>query len=212
MSQLAFIVVGHVDHCRSALVGRLTEDTGALKEGSVEKIQRMCRDQRKRFEYAFLLDALEEEQLQGVTVDIAEARFRWQDRDSLVIDAPGHQEFIKNMISGAAHADAALLLVDAKEGVQEQSRRHAYLLSFLGIRQVAVVVSKMDLVEFSQTIFDRVTDDYTPVLADLGLRPVAFIPVSASRGGPQTRPSERLRRGPATPHTPCPPASRSTVV
>ena len=192
MSQLAFIVVGHVDHGKSTLVGRLLADTGALQEGRVEKIQRICQEQRKRFEYAFLLDALEEEQLQGVTIDITEARFRWQDRDYLVIDAPGHQEFIKNMISGAAHADAALLLVDAKEGVQEQSRRHAYLLSFLGIRQVAVVVSKMDLVEFSQTIFDRVTDDYTPVLADLGLRPVAFIPVSASDGDNVTVHSERL--------------------
>jgi bifunctional enzyme CysN/CysC len=192
MSQLAFIVVGHVDHGKSTLVGRLLADTGALQDGRVEKIQRICQEQRKRFEYAFLLDALEEEQLQGVTIDITEARFRWQDREYLVIDAPGHQEFIKNMISGAAHADAALLLVDAKEGVQEQSRRHAYLLSFLGIRQIAVVVSKMDLVEFSQTIFDRVTDDYTAVLTDLGLQPVAFIPVAASEGDNVTVHSERL--------------------
>jgi bifunctional enzyme CysN/CysC len=192
MAQLAFVVVGHVDHGKSTLVGRLLAETGALQEGRLEKIQRICQEQRKRFEYAFLLDALEEEQLQGVTIDITEARFRCADRDYLVIDAPGHQEFLKNMISGAAHADAALLLVDAKEGVQEQSRRHAYLLSFLGIRQIAVVVSKMDLVDFSHTIFDRIVDDYTPVLGDLGLAPVAFVPVSASEGDNVTGRSARL--------------------
>jgi bifunctional enzyme CysN/CysC len=199
MTELAFVVVGHVDHGKSTLVGRLLADTGALQEGRLEKIQRICQEQRKRFEYAFLLDALEEEQLQGVTIDITEARFRCGDRDYLVIDAPGHQEFLKNMISGAAHADAALLLVDAKEGVQEQSRRHAYLLSFLGIRQIAVVVSKMDLVDFSQTIFDRIVDDYSPVLGDLGLEPIAFVPVSATDGANVTVHSERLPwyRGPS---------------
>src|SRR5882762_4822241 len=199
MPRLAFVVVGHVDHGKSTLVGRLLADTGALEPDRVDKVRRICQEQRKRFEYAFLLDALEEEQLQGVTIDITEARFRCGDRDYLVIDAPGHQEFLKNMISGAAHADAALLLVDAKEGVQEQSRRHAYLLSFLGIRQIAVVVSKMDLVDFSQTIFDRIVDDYSPVLGDLGLQPVAFVPVSATDGDNVTVHSERLPwyRGPS---------------
>ncbi len=182
MPRLAFVVVGHVDHGKSTLVGRLLAETGAVEPGRVEKARRICEERRRPFEYAFLLDALEEEQLQGVTIDMTEARFQWHDRDYLVIDAPGHQEFVRNMITGAAHADAALLLVDAKEGVQEQSCRHAYLLSFLGIKHVAVVVSKMDLVDWSETAFNRLVDDYAPVLAKLNLQPVAFIPVSAKDG------------------------------
>ena len=182
MPGLAFVVVGHVDHGKSTLVGRLLADTGSLQPGRIEKARRICEERRRPFEYAFLLDALEEEQLQGVTIDMTEARFHWRDRDYLVIDAPGHQEFVRNMITGAAHADAALLLVDAKEGVQEQSCRHAYLLSFLGIKHVAVVVSKMDLVDWSQTAFNRLVDDYAPVLARLKLHPLGFIPVSAKEG------------------------------
>jgi len=199
MSRLAFVVVGHVDHGKSTLVGRLLADTGALQEGRIEKIRRICEEQRKPFEYAFLLDALEEEQLQGVTIDITQVRFGCRDREYLVIDAPGHKEFIKNMITGAAHADAALLLVDAKEGVQEQTRRHAYLLSFLGIKQTAVVVNKMDLVDYAETFFDRITDEYRPLLASLNLHPVAFVPVSARTGENLTTRSERPSwyRGPS---------------
>ncbi|MBI1847562.1 MAG: adenylyl-sulfate kinase [Candidatus Rokubacteria bacterium] len=190
--RLAFVVVGHVDHGKSTLVGRLLAETGALQDGRLEKVRRICQEQHKPFEYAFLLDALEEEQLQGVTIDITEVRFPWRDHEYLVIDAPGHREFIKNMITGAAHADAALLLVDAKEGIQEQSRRHAYLLSFLGITKVAVVVSKMDLVEYSETIFDRIRDEYTHFLAGLNLHPLAFVPISAVAGENLLGPSDRL--------------------
>src|SRR5882762_7855761 len=189
MPGLAFVVVGHVDHGKSTLVGRLLADTGSLQPGRIEKARRICEERRRPFEYAFLLDALEEEQLQGVTIDMTEARFHWRDRDYLVIDAPGHQEFVRNMITGAAHADAALLLVDAKEGVQEQSCRHAYLLSFLGIKHVAVVVSKMDLVDWSQTAFDRLVYDYAPVLARLKLHRLAFVPVSAKEGDNLISPS-----------------------
>jgi bifunctional enzyme CysN/CysC len=193
VSRLAFVVVGHVDHGKSTLVGRLLADTGALHDGHLEKVRRICAEQRKPFEYAFLLDALEEEQLQGVTVDITEVQFQWRDREYLMIDAPGHQEFIQKMITGAAHADAALLLVDAKEGIQEQSRRHAYLLSFLGIKQTAVVVNKMDLVDYSEHFFNRIKDDYTPVLEALNLHPVGFIPASARNGDNLITRSERLR-------------------
>ena len=181
-SPLAFVVVGHLDHGKSSLVGRLLADTGALTEGRIEKTRRICQEQGKGFEYAFLLDALEAEQLQGVTIDVAEVRFTWQNRDFRIIDAPGHKEFIKNMLTGAAHADAALLLVDVKEGVQEQSRRHAYLLGFLGVKQVAVVASKMDLVDYAEAIFDRVRDDCSAVIRGLDIRPAAFIPVSATDG------------------------------
>jgi len=191
MPRLAFVVVGHVDHGKSTLVGRLLADTGAVEPGRVEKARRICEERRRSFEYAFLLDALEEVQLQGVTIDMTEARFRWRDRDYLVIDAPGHQEFVRNMITGAAHADAALLLVDAKEGVQEQSCRHAYLLSFLGIKHVAVVVSKMDLVDWSEERFIEIRRQFEEFLPRLNMKDVQFIPVSALNGDANSVPITR---------------------
>lgn len=196
--RLAFVVVGHVDHGKSTLVGRLLADTGTVEAARVEKVRRICEAQRKPFEYAFLLDALEAEQLQGVTIDVAEVRFRWGGREYVFIDAPGHREFVKNMVTGAAHADAALLLVEAREGVQEQSRRHAYLLGFLGVREVAVVVSKMDLAGYAREAFDRVVDEYGRFLAEIGIRPRIFIPISAAEGENITAPSARLDwyRGP----------------
>lgn len=192
MARLAFVVVGHVDHGKSTLIGRLLADTGALPDGRVEKVRQICEAQRKPFEYAFLLDALEAEQLQGVTIDITEVRFTWQGRDYLIIDAPGHKEFMKNMITGAAHADAALLVVDAREGVQEQSYRHAYLLSFLGVRTVAVVVTKMDLVDYGQEVFERIRAEYRRFLEDLKIRPVGFVPVSAVGGDNVTARTSRM--------------------
>ena len=196
---MPLVVVGHVDHGKSTLVGRLLSDTGSLQDGRLEKVRRICEEQRKPFEYAFLLDALEAEQLQGVTIDVTEARFHWRGRDYIIIDAPGHKEFMKNMITGAAHADAALLVIDAREGVQEQSRRHAYLLSFLGVRYVAVIVSKMDLAAYAEDAFVRIRDEYEAFLASLGIRPAAFIPISAKDGENITERSRRVAwyRGPS---------------
>ena len=110
----AFVVVGHVDHGKSTLVGRLLADTDALPDGALDRVRRICEEQHKAFEYAFLLDALEEEQIQGVTIDVTRVRFGWGGRRYVIIDAPGHREFLRNMITGAAHAAAAILLVDAR--------------------------------------------------------------------------------------------------
>jgi bifunctional enzyme CysN/CysC len=192
MSRLSFVVVGHVDHGKSTLVGRLLADTGSLQEGRLEKVRRICEEQRKPFEYAFLLDALEAEQLQGVTIDVTEVRLTWNGREYLFIDAPGHKEFIKNMITGAAHADAALLLVDAREGLQEQSFRHAYLLSFLGIRDIVVVVSKMDLVGYDRTVFEGLRSEYSRFLDGLHVRSIGFVPISATEGDNVATRSPRL--------------------
>src|SRR5438105_11083815 len=148
--RLTIVVVGHVDHGKSTLLGRLYADTGSLPDGKLERVQAICRQQGKAFEYAFLFDAFLEEQEQGITIDTARTFFSWQGRQYVVIDAPGHKEFLKNMVSGAARAEAALLVIDAREGVQEQSRKHGLLLSLLGVRQVAVVVNKMDLVDYDQ--------------------------------------------------------------
>jgi bifunctional enzyme CysN/CysC len=196
--QLSIVVVGHVDHGKSTLLGRLYADTGSLPEGKLEKVQAICRQQGKEFEYAFLFDAFLEEQEQGITIDTARTFFRWGQRDYIIIDAPGHKEFLKNMISGAARAEAALLVIDAREGVQEQSRRHGHLLSLLGVRQVAVVVNKMDLVECSQAAFAAIEREYRAFLGELGVTPERVIPASAKLGDNVAETGKRMPwyRGP----------------
>lgn len=181
-AHLNIVIVGHVDHGKSTLVGRLYADTGSLPDGKLEKVQAICRQQGKEFEYAFLFDAFLEEQEQGITIDTARTFFSWKGRQYIIIDAPGHKEFLKNMVSGAARAEAALLLIDAYEGVKEQSRKHGYLLSLLGVKQVAVVVNKMDLVGYRQDVFARIETEYSDFLALLKVKPQRFIPVSAKQG------------------------------
>ena len=179
---LNIVIVGHVDHGKSTLLGRLYADTGSLPDGKLEKVQAICRQQGKEFEYAFLFDAFLEEQEQGITIDTARTFFMWKGRYYIIIDAPGHKEFLKNMISGAARAEAALLLIDALEGVKEQSKKHGYLLSLLGVRQFAVVVNKMDLVGYRQDVFEGIEKEYREFLAQFGAVPERIIPVSAKLG------------------------------
>ena len=179
---LNIVIVGHVDHGKSTLLGRLYADTGSLPDGKLEKVQAICRQQGKEFEYAFLFDAFLEEQEQGITIDTARTFFIWKGRQYIIIDAPGHKEFLKNMISGAARAEAALLLIDALEGVKEQSKKHGYLLSLLGVRQFAVVVNKMDLVGYRQDVFEGIEKEYREFLGQFGAVPERIIPVSAKLG------------------------------
>jgi bifunctional enzyme CysN/CysC len=179
---LNLVIVGHVDHGKSTLIGRLYADTGSLPEGKLERVQAICRQQGKEFEYAFLLDAFLEEQEQGITIDTARSFFTWQNRQYIILDAPGHKEFLKNMVSGAARAEAALLLIDALEGVKEQSKRHGYLLSMLGVKQVAVVVNKMDLVDYRQDVFLGLEKEFREFLEQCTVVPAHVIPVSAKFG------------------------------
>src|SRR5437773_7749422 len=144
--KLRVVFVGHVDHGKSTLIGRILHDTGSLPEGKIELIQKASAAEGMEFEFAFLLDALLEEQKQNVTIDTTEIPFRTARRSYAIIDAPCHKEFLKNMITGASRAEAAILVISADEGVREQSRRHAYLLSMLGITNLSVVSNKMDLV------------------------------------------------------------------
>jgi len=181
-AKVRIVIVGHVDHGKSTLIGRLFHDTDSLPEGKVEAIRKASEAEGMEFEYAFLLDALLEEQAQNITIDTTQLPFRTAKREYVIIDAPGHKEFLKNMITGASTADAAFLLIDANEGIQEQSRRHAYLLSLLGIRQVVVAVNKMDLVGFSQEVFDRIRAEYGVFLEKLGVAPMHFVPISAKNG------------------------------
>ena len=176
------VIVGHVDHGKSTVIGRLLADTHSLPEGKLEQVRAQCELNSKPFEYAFLLDALKDEQAQGITIDAARVFFKSRLRYYLILDAPGHIEFLKNMITGAARAEAALLVIDAAEGVQENSRRHGYMVSLLGIRQLAVVVNKMDLVGWDRGVYDRIVREYGAFLDQVGIQAACFIPVSA-RGG-----------------------------
>ncbi len=181
-TKLKIVFVGHVDHGKSTLIGRILHDTGSLPEGKVEEIKKACAAEGMGFEFAFLLDALLEEQKQNVTIDTTEIPFRTPRRQYAIIDAPGHKEFLKNMITGASRADAAILVISADEGVREQSRRHAYLLSMLGIKHVIVVVNKMDLVDYSEKRFREIEQEYRKFLRELGLDARTFIPASAREG------------------------------
>jgi bifunctional enzyme CysN/CysC len=189
---LSLVFVGHVDHGKSTLIGRLLFDTHSVPDGKTERIQAACKAEGMEFEYAFLLDALLEEQAQNITMDTTRVPFRTARRTFTIIDAPGHKEFLKNMITGAASADAAVLLVDAREGLREQTRRHGFLLSLLGLTQVVVAVNKMDLVQYDRAIFERIRTELGEFLGKLGVTPSYYVPISAKFGDGLLGRSERL--------------------
>jgi bifunctional enzyme CysN/CysC len=191
--KLRVVFVGHVDHGKSTLIGRILHDTGSLPEGKIDEIKKACAAEGMEFEFAFLLDALLEEQKQNVTIDTTEIPFRTSRRRYAIIDAPGHKEFLKNMITGASRADAAILVISADEGVREQSRRHAYLLGMLGVKHVIVVVNKMDLVDYSEKRFREIEQEYRKFLSGLGLAARTFIPASAREGENVARASMKMK-------------------
>ena len=182
LERMDIVAVGHVDHGKSTVIGRLMADTGSLPDGKLDQVKAMCKVNARPFEYAFLLDALKNEQAQGITIDTARCFFNTSKRHYIIHDAPGHVEFLKNMITGASRAQAALLVIDAKEGVRENSKRHGYILSMLGIRQISVLVNKMDLLAWDQAAFDAITHEYADFLGRLGVHPLSFIPISARDG------------------------------
>ncbi|MEA4926792.1 MAG: adenylyl-sulfate kinase [Syntrophomonadaceae bacterium] len=176
------VMAGHVDHGKSTILGRLLVDAGSLPQGKLEQIRDRCRRTARPFEYAFLLDALKDEQAQGVTIDSARCFFKTQNRDYIIIDAPGHTEFIKNMVSGASRAEAAFLVIDAVEGVQANSKRHALYLALLGVGQVCILINKMDLADYREDRFDEIVRSFTEYLRHIKVDPVLFIPVSGFNG------------------------------
>ncbi len=181
-SHLNLVIVGHVDHGKSTLVGRMLADLNVLPDGKLEQIKNYCANNAKPFEYAFILDALKEERRQGITIDVSRIFFRSETRSYMILDAPGHEEFIKNMVTGAAHADVAILLVDAKEGLRENTQRHILMLSLLGTENVVVVINKLDLVDYNESTFFRLKDQVTRMLEGQGLKADRIIPASAYNG------------------------------
>src|SRR2546425_8903867 len=182
IEQLKIVIVGHVDHGKSTFVGRLFHDTGSLPEGKLEQLQKVAERRGVPFEWANLMDALQSERDQNITIDTAQIWFHTKKRQYVIIDAPGHKEFLKNMVTGAANAEAALLVIDANEGVQEQSRRHGYLLNLLGIRQIAVLVNKLDLENYSQERYNHIETEYRAWLKSIGVEAKLFIPIAARHG------------------------------
>ena len=180
--QLKLVIVGHVDHGKSTFIGRLLHDTGSLPEGKLEELEAVARRRGAPLELANFTDAFQAERDQNVTIDTAQAWFRTPAREYVLIDAPGHREFLKNMVTGAAHAHAACLVVDAAEGLREQSRRHAYLLQLLGLRHLVVLVNKMDLAGFDEAAFRRAEAECKAMLAAAGLSPAAIVPIVARDG------------------------------
>jgi len=190
--QLKFVIVGHVDHGKSTLIGRLLFDTKSIPEDKIEEARRISKDLGQDMQFAYLLDHLEEERRQGITIDTTQAFFRSGGREYVIIDAPGHVEFVKNMITGASQADASVMIVDAKEGIQEQTKRHAYLLALMGFKQVIVLVNKMDSVGYDEACFNGIRDSITDFFGTIGLKPFCCIPASALLGENIASPSKEM--------------------
>jgi len=186
------VIVGHVDHGKSTLVGRLLYDTDSLPDGKIEQLRAVSEKRGSTLEWSFLLDALQIERDQGITVDTTQIWFATRQRRYVIIDAPGHKQFLKNMVTGAASAEAALLVVDAAQGMAEQTRRHAYLLSLMGIAQLAVVVNKVDLIDHDEQRFAALEADIHRFLESLGVTASAVIPISARHGDNIASRSDKL--------------------
>ncbi|MBN1846437.1 MAG: hypothetical protein JW810_12180 [Sedimentisphaerales bacterium] len=189
---LKFVAVGHVDHGKSTLIGRLLYDTGSLPPDKMDEVRQMSEQGDGEPEFAFVMDHLEEERRNRVTIDTAQIFFKTARRRYVIIDAPGHKQFLKNMITGSTQAEAALLLVAAEEGLQEQTHRHAYMLGLLGIKQLLVVINKMDLVGYRRDRFEQVKADITRRLREFGIEPALVIPICAQRGDNVARRSDNM--------------------
>jgi small GTP-binding protein len=189
---LPIVIVGHVDHGKSTLIGRLLYETGCLPADKYSEIQRSSENLGKSTEFAFVMDCLEEERSRGITIDTTQTFFRTSKRRYVIIDAPGHKEFLKNMITGASQAEAALLIIDSFEGIRDQTKRHAYLLGMLGLKQIIVLLNKIDLVAYSQTKLEKLRTEIADFLDRLNVRPTFIFPISALHGDNVVTPSQKI--------------------
>lgn len=192
MQQLKFVMVGHVDHGKSTLIGRLFFDTDSLPPDKKAEVEASSKELGRDIEFAFLMDHLKEEREQGITIDTAQTFFKTDKREYVIIDAPGHVEFVKNMITGASQAEAGMIIVDAEEGVQEQTKRHSYILGMLGLEQIIVLVNKMDLINFDQGKFDELQKKMAEFLGSLNLKAQYYIPISAMKGDNVAKKSDNM--------------------
>ncbi|MFP3318064.1 MAG: translation elongation factor EF-1 subunit alpha [Thermoplasmata archaeon] len=192
---LNVVFIGHVDHGKSTTVGRLLLDTGAIDPRIIEQYRKEAAEKGKAtFEFAWVMDRLKEERERGVTIDVAHKEFQSNKYYITIIDAPGHRDFVKNMITGTSQADAAILVVSAKEGVQEQTREHMFLARALGVPQMVVAVNKMDATTppYSQEAYNNVKAEVEKLLKSVGYKDVIFVPISGYVGDNVVKPSPNL--------------------
>lgn len=192
---LNLAMIGHVDHGKSTLTGRLLYETGAVDEHTIEQYRKEAEAKGKAtFEFAWILDRLKEERERGLTIDIAHQKFETDKYYFTIVDCPGHKDFVKNMITGTSQADAAVLVVDAKDGVMEQTKEHIFLARTLGVNQVIVAINKMDAVNYSKERFEEVKKDVEELLKLVGFKSenIIFVPVSAYHGDNVTKKSDKM--------------------
>jgi elongation factor 1-alpha len=191
--RINLVVIGHKDHGKSTLIGRLLYDSKAILKQKLNDIRSELKHTGKKFEFAFLLDSLEEERKGRLTLDIMHTPFKSKRYLYTIIDCPGHKEFIKKMLTGASEADVAVLVVSAKEGIQDQTRQHAFLIKTLGIQQLVVAINKMDAVSYKESKYQKTRNELKPILKSLGYENVPVIPVSAMKGDNVYNKSERMK-------------------
>lgn len=193
MQLLRFTTAGSVDDGKSTLIGRLLYDSKSIFEDQLEAVEEASRSRgNEEVNLALLTDGLRAEREQGITIDVAYRYFATPKRKFIIADTPGHIQYTRNMVTGASTADLAVILVDARHGIMEQTVRHTYIASLLAIKQVVVCVNKMDLVDFSQEVFDKIVADYKSMSAAIELDNVTFIPISAKLGDNVVNKSENM--------------------
>ena len=191
-NRVRVVIVGHVDHGKSSLIGRLLYELDQIQDGKYEELKKISERRGMKFEWAFLLDSLQTERDQGITIDKTEIFFSSKKKNYVFIDAPGHKEFLKNMITGASSADVAFLIVDVSEGIKEQTKKHGYLLKLLGINEVIVLVNKMDSVNYNRIRFINVVQDLEVFLDTINVKYKNIIPISAKIGDNVTSKSKQM--------------------
>ncbi|ASJ00614.1 translation elongation factor EF-1 subunit alpha [Thermococcus gorgonarius] len=185
------VFIGHVDHGKSTTIGRLLFDTANIPENIIKKFEEMG-EKGKSFKFAWVMDRLKEERERGITIDVAHTKFETPHRYITIIDAPGHRDFVKNMITGASQADAAVLVVAATDGVMPQTKEHAFLARTLGINHIIVAINKMDMVNYDQKVFEKVKAQVEKLLKMLGYKDFPVIPISAWEGDNVVKRSDKM--------------------
>ena len=195
MDLLRFITCGSVDDGKSTLIGRLLHDSAQLREDqlvALESDSRRVGTQGEALDFALLVDGLAAEREQGITIDVAYRFFATDRRKFIVADTPGHEQYTRNMVTGASTADLAVILIDARKGVLTQTRRHSYLVNLIGIRNVVLAINKMDLVGYDEAVFDRIVADYSAFAREAGIAGFTAIPLSGLKGDNVTARSEAM--------------------